>query len=36
MTRSWPIAVVVRIGRMRYDFDDGVFANTFAAALERR
>lgn len=29
-------AVVVRIGRMRYDFDDGVFANTFAAALERR
>ncbi|MFO1455228.1 MAG: serine hydrolase [Steroidobacteraceae bacterium] len=26
-------AVVVRIGKMRYDFDDGVFANTFAAAL---
>ncbi len=28
-------AVIVRIGKMRYDFDDGVFANTFAAALER-
>lgn len=28
-------AVIVRIGKMRYDFDDGVFANTFAAALDR-
>jgi CubicO group peptidase (beta-lactamase class C family) len=29
-------AVVVRIGKMRYDFDDGVFANTFIEALEAR
>ncbi|MCU0759582.1 MAG: beta-lactamase family protein [Steroidobacteraceae bacterium] len=29
-------AVVVRIGKIRYDFDDGLFANTFAAALQAR
>jgi CubicO group peptidase (beta-lactamase class C family) len=29
-------AVVVRIGAMRYDFDDGQFANTFIAALDAR
>lgn len=29
-------AVVVRIGRIRYDFDDGQFANAFIAALDAR
>jgi CubicO group peptidase (beta-lactamase class C family) len=29
-------AVIVRIGAMRYDFDDGQFANTFIAALDAR
>ncbi len=29
-------AVIVRIGAMRYDFDDGKFANTFIAALDAR
>lgn len=29
-------AVVVRIGRIRYDFDDGQFANTFISALDAR
>jgi len=29
-------AVIVRIGKMRYDFDDGQFANAFIAALDAR
>jgi CubicO group peptidase (beta-lactamase class C family) len=29
-------AVIVRIGAMRYDFDDGQFANTFISALDAR
>jgi hypothetical protein len=28
--------VIVRIGAMRYDFDDGQFANTFISALDAR